>query len=398
MKRRSVIANKRRHEREEKSVQKARILALVLAQSLLTALVPAAAQDRFKIGVSVGLTGYAAAVDRAWRDGLVVAAEYLNANGGVLGRKIELVVEDNKSEPQEAVTIYRKMISSDHVDMFISGCVSAGNFAAAPLYARAKIPALLCSILPPRPEQIAWTFSFLPPPRFEVEKRYEYLRSLPGPHVAGLMYDPTPYANLQKDIAIKEAPAYGVELPVTEQYRQDEADLSNQISRMSAAGASAIIKIGLGGSTITAARNIKQLGRDMLLLGSIDDMSIFKAAADVLGTRFVFVASPAQVYDALPAGPLKQEIGRFLPLWRSSQPGRDPIWGGKGWDAMMVAAAAATKAQSLDGEKLRSALETLPPYQGTGGIYRFSPEVHQGITENPLFIGTIDEGVVRVLN
>ena len=47
-----------------------------------------------------------------------------------MGRKIEVITEDNKSEPQEAVTVYRKMISSDKVDIFLSGCVSAGNFAA----------------------------------------------------------------------------------------------------------------------------------------------------------------------------------------------------------------------------------------------------------------------------
>ena len=50
-----------------------------------------------------------------------------------MGRKIEVITEDNKSEPQEAVTVYRKMISSDKVDIFLSGCVSAGNFAGAPL-------------------------------------------------------------------------------------------------------------------------------------------------------------------------------------------------------------------------------------------------------------------------
>ena len=51
--------------------------------------------------------------------------------GGVNGRKLEVIVEDNRSEPQEAVTVYRKMMSSDKVDIFLSGCVSAGNLAAA---------------------------------------------------------------------------------------------------------------------------------------------------------------------------------------------------------------------------------------------------------------------------
>jgi ABC-type branched-subunit amino acid transport system substrate-binding protein len=52
---------------------------------------PVCAYETFKVGVSVGLTGYAAAVDRAWRDGLEIAVDYANAKGGVIGRKIQLV-------------------------------------------------------------------------------------------------------------------------------------------------------------------------------------------------------------------------------------------------------------------------------------------------------------------
>ena len=95
--------------------------------ALLLAGASANAQDVYKIGMSAGLTGYAATVDRAWRDGVEVAIAALNAKGGIAGRKIELVVEDNRSEPQEAVTVYRKMISSDILIMFASGCVSAGS-------------------------------------------------------------------------------------------------------------------------------------------------------------------------------------------------------------------------------------------------------------------------------
>ena len=354
------------------------------------------AQEPIKIGVSVGLTGYAAAVDRGWRDGLEVAAEYVNAKGGVLGRKIQLVVEDNKSEPQEAVTVYRKMISSDKVNLFISGCVSAGTFAAAPFVVRAQIPMFLCSILPPQPEQVTWAYSFLPPPRFEVEKRYAYLKANTDIRKVGVLNDPTPYANLQKDLALKAAPDYGIEVPVVEQYKQDDADFNTQISKMDSAGAKAIVKIGLGGSTLTVARNIKQLGLKTLLMGSIDDLAIFKPAGETLGGQFLFVASPAQVFDVLPEGAMKQEIARFMPLWKAKFGDRDPIWAGKAWDAMMVAIAAIEKAQSVDGPKVRDAVESLPPYQGTGGLYSFSPTVHQGITTNPFFIASYESGKVQV--
>jgi branched-chain amino acid transport system substrate-binding protein len=354
------------------------------------------AADVYKIGVSAGLTGYAAAVDRAWRDGLEVAADHVNSKGGIMGRKVQVIAEDNKSEPQEAVTVYRKMISSDKVDIFISGCVSAGNFAAAQFVVRAQIPMVLCSILPPQPEQVKWAYSLLPPPRFEVEKRYEYLKNSTQIRKAGVLHDPSPYANLQKDIAVKEAPDYGLEVPVVEQYKQDDADFSPQISKMNAAGAKALVKIGLGGSTLTVSKNIKQLGLDMLLLGSVDDLAVFKPAGEALGGQFMFVAAPSQVYEALPDGALKQEIGRFLPLWRAKYGERDPGWAGKGWDALMITAAGIEKAKSFEGPKVRDTLETISGFQGTGGVYNFSPTVHQGITQNPFLLATIMGGKVQV--
>src|SRR6476619_4145479 len=134
----------------------------------------ASAQDTYKIGMSAGLTGYAATVDRAWRDGVEIAIATLNARGGIMGRKIELVVEDNRSESQEAVTVYRKMITSDKVNVFDSGCVSAGNFAAAQFVVRAQIPMVLCSILPQQLDHVKWAFTTIPPPRFEIETRLEY--------------------------------------------------------------------------------------------------------------------------------------------------------------------------------------------------------------------------------
>src|SRR5262245_61656491 len=73
---------------------------------------PASAQQVYKIGISAGLTGYAATLDRGWRDGVEITAAFLNAKGGIMGRKLEVITEDNKSEPQEAVTVYRKMMSS----------------------------------------------------------------------------------------------------------------------------------------------------------------------------------------------------------------------------------------------------------------------------------------------
>jgi branched-chain amino acid transport system substrate-binding protein len=365
--------------------------------SALTAADPVAAQDVYKIGMAAGLTGYAATVDRAWRDGVEIGVDALNTKGGILARRVQVIVEDNRSEPQEAVTAYRKMISSDNVNIFASGCVSAGNFAAAPLVVRAEIPMVLCSILPQQPDQVHWAFTTIPPPRFEVETRLDYLKNKTAIKKIGVLHDPSPYANAQSSAAEKEATNYGFEIVGNEQYKTDDADLSVQIQKMYTAGARAILKIGLGGTTLTAAKNIKQLGLDMIMLTSLEDIAVFRPVAEVLGDKFFFVASPAQVYDALPTSPLKTEIAKFLTPWRAKYGDRDPNWGGRGWDAVTLIAAAADKAKSPEGPKVRDALETMDGFQGTTGIYHFSASNHQGITENPLLLATIVNGQVKVV-
>ena len=357
----------------------------------------AIAQQPYKIGISAGLTGYAATVDRAWTDGVRVAVDALNARGGINGRKLEVIVEDNRSEPQEAVTVYRKMISSDKVDIFLSGCVSAGNLAAAGIVVRAQIPMVLCSILPQVEDHVKWAFSTLPPARFEVEKRFEYLKENTQIRKVGVLHDPTPYANLQKGVAEKIAATYGLTLAGVDQYKQDDADLSVQIGKMNAAGAGAILKIGLGGTTMTAAKNIKQLGLPLQMLTSIEDLAVFRPVSEVLGDKFFFVAAPSQIADALPEGALKKAINDFLVPWKARHGERDPNWAGRGWDAVMITAAAIQKANSFEGAKVRDALETVTGFQGTTGVYNFSAANHQGITVNPFALATIAAGKVRIV-
>ena len=357
---------------------------------------PALAQT-YKIGITAGLTGYAATVDRAWTDGVKVAVDAVNAKGGVNGRKIEVIVEDNRSEPQEAVTVYKKMMSSDKVDIFLSGCVSAGNLAAAPMVAKAQVPMVLCSILPPGENEVKWAYSTLPPARFEVEKRFEYLKDNTQIKKVGVLHDPTPYANLQKGVAEKIAASYGLTLVGVDQYKQDDADLSVQIGKMNAAGAGAVLKIGLGGTTMTAAKNIKQLGLPTVMLTSIEDLAVFRPVSEVLGDKFFFVAAPSQIPDALPDGPLKKAIADFLGPWKAKHGDRDPNWAGRGWDAVMITVAAVQKAKSFEGPKVRDAVETITGFQGTTGIYNFSPTNHQGITQNPFALATIQGGKVKIV-
>lgn len=371
--------------------------ALAVVLGLTAFAQPGMAQDTYKIGSAVGLTGYAAASDRAWRDGQLLAVDALNAKGGLLGKKVEYIAEDNRSEPQEAVVVYRKMMSNDKVNVFASGCVSAGNFAAAGAVVRSETPMVLCSILPPRPEEVKWAYSVLPPPRFEMEARYGWLKANTQIRKVGIMHDPTPYAQLMRDVGVKSAQEAGFEVVAVESYKPDDVDMSVQIGRINAAGAGAIIKMGQGGSTVTVAKNIKQLGLDkMILLASLDDGAPLKAAGEELGERFMFVAPRVQIPAALQPGEPKEVAEAFLKLWREKYGDRDPNGGARGWDSVMVIAKGVEMAKSFSGPALRDAVEKISGMQGAFAKYNFSPEQHVGITDNPYVIGVLRNGQFQV--
>jgi len=80
---------------------------------------------------------------------------------------------------------------------------------ASPIVVRAETPMVLCSILPQQPDHIKWAFTTIPPPRFEVVTRLEYLKNKTQVKKIGVLHDPSPYAVLQKNIAEKTAAEHG---------------------------------------------------------------------------------------------------------------------------------------------------------------------------------------------
>lgn len=350
--------------------------------------IAASAQDTIKIGSSLGLTGYGSLTDGHWRDGLTVAIEAINKQGGVLGKKLELVTEDNKSTPQQAVVVYRKMMTEDKVVAFNSGCISAGNFAAASFVSKAKLPMFLCSILPRQPEEVKWAFQFLPPPKFEIDTRYQYLKEKTQIRKIGLLADPSPYVTLMKDIATKAAAEYGLEVVASETYQQDDSDFSVQIGRINAAGAGAVMMMGQGNAVITAANNIRSLGlTKMMMLGSIQEQDIHLAAGKVLGDQYMAPAPVIQLasddMSVLTDATARSRAEPFVKAMKDKYGRTDNAQASRAWDSMMMMVMAMKKANTTEGEAVRDAFEKLGPYVGAGASYDFTAERHIGITTNP---------------
>src|SRR5262249_39930655 len=108
--------------------------------SLVIGLDDARAQAPVRIGVIEPLSGPVAASGNYIRMGAEIARDWLNAKGGVLGRKIELVIEDNKSDPKEAASAAEKLIVRDKVPAIMGAWGSSMTLAAMPKLEEYGVP------------------------------------------------------------------------------------------------------------------------------------------------------------------------------------------------------------------------------------------------------------------
>src|SRR5436189_2818208 len=122
----------------------AKFLTSIAATALLSAGLagPAAAQT-IKIGVNEPLTGPFAASGTYVVNGAKIAADEINAKGGVLGKKIELVIEDNKSNPTEAAAVAEKLITADKVPVMMGAWGSSLTLAVMPKLMEYQVPMLV---------------------------------------------------------------------------------------------------------------------------------------------------------------------------------------------------------------------------------------------------------------
>src|ERR1700752_2470981 len=118
-----------------------KFLAMSFAAARLAG--PAQAQDTIKIGVTQPLTGAFAASGNYVAQGAKIAEEEINKAGGVLGKKIQLIVEDNKSNPTEAVATAEKLIVRDKVPVMMGAWSSTLTLAVMPKLEEYKVPMLV---------------------------------------------------------------------------------------------------------------------------------------------------------------------------------------------------------------------------------------------------------------
>jgi branched-chain amino acid transport system substrate-binding protein len=243
--------------------------------------IPSGDPGPIRIGVINSLTGPYTAYADPVRDGLLLAQEQINAKGGIRGRKVELVVEDDYGDAQRAAAAFEKLAAAK-VPVVIGPITAAGSKAVAPLANRSRI--VMLSPIAHSPELTrAGRYVFLVVPTTDVQAR-EKSRLVIGkfqPKRVAMLNDANPLANVAVEVWKKRLSAAGAEVVAEESFKEGDKDFKDRLTKIRDAKPDIVVYPAYyDEETVAIVKQARELGIRAPLVGS---GSACLAALDKIG-------------------------------------------------------------------------------------------------------------------
>lgn len=328
------------------------------------------AQEPIKLGEFASLTGKEAVFGQNVTKGTRLAIEETNAAGGVLGRKLELVTEDDQSKPGESATVVKKLISRDKVAVVLGEITSGRTLEAAPICQTAKIPLVspgaTASEVTTKGNYIFRVcfideFQGTVMAKFAGEtlklKRVAILSSVSSAQSVGLA----------KYFRERFTSGGGV-IAAEPKYGEGDKDFRAQLTAIKAAGADGVFVPGYYAEAALICKQARDLGLVVPMLGvdgweSPDLIAIAGAAAEGC-----YISTHYSPESKTPVVVAFNE--RFQKRWGIASNALSVL----GYDSAMLAIDAIRRAGATDGAKVRDALAATKNYQAVTGSITFDAQ------------------------
>jgi branched-chain amino acid transport system substrate-binding protein len=379
-----------------------RWLALALALALLSGSgAPVVAQSPVKIGVIQPLSGPVAASGNYIRMGAEIARDWINARGGIGGRKVELVIEDNKSDPKEAASAAEKLIVRDKVPAIMGAWGSSMTLAAMPKLEEYGVPMVVetSSAASITRRGNPWVFRISPPSEMEALGLEQYVGKL-GVKKADFLAVNTDWGRgavgAFGDILKKKGETVGV----VEFMDQAATDMSAQLTKIK----------GSGGDTLFVTTAVEQitlilkqaqeqrLARKIITTGgSSSPTQLIKQAGPAAEGSYHIVFFMPWFPEAMPDGKLARA---FVDEWaRRGHPFEGLTEGFRGHDGITTIAEAVKIAGKDDPKAIREALWKVS-LSGVNGPIKFEKDgpagKESGQSKPSIFVVQIRDGKVAL--
>ncbi|HET8744354.1 MAG TPA: ABC transporter substrate-binding protein [Ramlibacter sp.] len=354
---------------------------VLAALALAGAAVSVQAQEAIRIGAFLSVTGPAAFLGDPELKTLEMYVERINAEGGVLGRKLQLVSYDDAGDAEKARTFAKRLIEQDKVDLIVGGSTTGSTMAAVPLAEQSGTPFIsLAGAVPIVEPTKKWVFKTPHTDRMACEKIFADTQARKLTKVA-LISGSGGFDKSMRAECVKVASKYGVDLVADETYGANDTDMTAQLTKIKASGAQAVLNAGFGQGPAIVTRNYRQVGLTLPLYQShgVASREFIKLAGPAAeGVRLP--AAALLVSDILPASdPQKPVVSNYRKSYEDKFKTDVSTFGGHAYDGLMLAVNAIKAAKSTDKAKVRDALEATKGYVGTGGVVNMGANDHMGL-------------------
>ena len=342
----------------------------LLATSLLGLPSRLAAQETIKIGEFASLTGKEATYGQNAHKGTLLAIEEANAAGGVLGRQLELITEDDQSKPGEAATVVKKLISREKVVAVLGEITSGRTLEAAPICQNAKIPLIspgaTATQVTARGDYIFRIFFI---DEFQGTVMAKFARATLQLNRVAILSSVSSAQSVGLAKYFRERfTADGGTVAIEQKYGEGDKDFRAQLTAIKAAGIEGVFVPGYYAEAALIARQARDLGLTVPFMGvdgweSPELIAVGGAAVEgaYLSTHYSPENKSSTVVDF---------NARFRARWGVDTNALSAL----GYDSAMVLIDALKRAGTTEGPKLRDALAATKDFSGATGLITFDAQ------------------------
>lgn len=374
-----------------------RTIAVALALCLLAGLAGCGSKPKesYKVGGIFAITGAASWLGEPERNTVQMMAEEINAAGGINGHMLELIIEDTKGDPTETVNAVNKLIEADNVLAIVGPSRSGSTMAVVTIAEEKQVPLVSCAaaeaIVTPVAER-QWVFKTPQKDSDAVIRIYEHIMAA-GVKKIAIITGTTGFGDQGRKQLKKYAEEMGLEIVADETYGPGDTDMTPQLTKIKGTDAQALVNWSIVPGQSTVLKNMRQLSMTIPAyqshgFGNIRYVGLAGEAADGV----MFPCGRLLVAEALPAGHVQKKMLVDYKTKYEAKFGEDvSTFGGHAYDALWLVVEA-LKEVGPDRAKIRENIENRKGYAGTGGVFNFSPQDHNGLKKDAFEMLTVKDG------
>ncbi len=347
-----------------------------------------------KVGAIFSITGPASFLGAPSAKTAEMLVGKINEGGGVAGRKIQLIVKDSKSNPENTISLAKQLIDEEKVLAIIGPSTSGETMAIKNLCQEAKMLLISCAAAEDIVNPVV-SYVFKTPQKDSDAARWIYkTMKEQGISKVGVIVSSDGFGKAGKAQLEKLAAEYGITIAIAEVYDKQDTDLTGVLTKLKGQQVQGVVNWSIVPAQSLVAKNMKQIGFNVPLFQSHGFGNIkYAQAGGEAANGTLFPCGRLLVAEALPENhPQKSVLMAYKKDYEGRYKEDASTFGGHAYDAILLLVEAIKKAGTPDRDKVRDALENLKGVVGTAGVFNLSPKDHSGLTLDAFEMLTVKDG------